>query len=89
MEAYHIETIKAEGIMMFIFWGNAILLTEASSGRSFSKYYINSSSNPTAPSGWSFSSHAFAVPIKTNLQNGDTIDRVTDEFGNIYYEVTL
>ena len=88
MTAYQIETVTAEQLMLFTFWGNVILLVEASSGRSFSKYYIKSKEVPTAPSGWSFAPYSFAEANKINLKKGETICNVADEFGNVYYEVT-
>ena len=88
MTAYQIETITAQQLMLFTFWGNVILLVEESSGRSFSKYYIKSKENPIAPSGWSFVPYTFAEAKKINLKTGETICNVADELGNVYYEVT-
>ena len=88
MTAYQIETVKAEQLMLFTFWGNVILLVEESSGRSFSKYYIKSKETPTAPSGWSFAAYSFSEPKKVTLKKDETICNVADELGNVYYEVT-
>ena len=88
MVAYQIETVTAEQLMLFTFWGNVMLLKEVSSGRSFSKYYIKSKEVPTAPSGWGFAPYSFAEAKKVILKKGETIDSVADELGNVYYEVT-
>lgn len=90
MAAYQIETVTAKNDygMFFTFWGNVTLLKEASSGRSFSKYYIKSKETPVAPQGWSFEDYSFAQAKKITLKKGQTIDKVTDELGNEYYEVT-
>ena len=82
------ETVTAKQSMFFTFWGNVILLVEASSGRYFSKYYIKSKEVPTAPSGWSFAPYSFVEPKKVTLKKDETICNVADEFGNVYYEVT-
>lgn len=86
--AYQIETVTAVQGMFFTFWGNVTLLVEASSGRSFSKYYINSKETPVAPEGWSFMPYTFAKTEKAILKKGETICKVTDELLNVYYEVT-
>ena len=90
MEAYQIEKVTAQQDfgMFFTFWGNVTFLKEANSGRLFSKYYIKSKDTPTAPSGWSFEPHTFTQAKKVILKKGETIDSVTDELGNVYYEVT-
>ncbi len=89
-KAYQIEAVKAEQDfgMFFTFWGNVTLLKEASSGRIFSKYYPNSKDAPAAPGGWSFEPYVFSPLKKIKLKKGETIDRVSDELGSIYYEVT-
>ena len=88
--AYQIETITAQDIigMIFNFWGNVTLLKEEKSGRLFSKYYLKSKDTPIAPIGWSFELYQFPQEKKISKKKGETIDRIQDELGNIYYEVT-
>lgn len=86
--AYQIETVTAKNDfgMFFTFWGNSMLLKK--DGKSFSKYCIKSKETPNPINGWSIELYKFLQPQKIVLKKGETIDSVTDEFDNVYYEVT-
>lgn len=89
-EAYQITAVKSEQEvgMIFNFWGSVTLLRQEESGRVFSKYYIKSKETPIAPSGWSFEAYQFPQAKKISVKKGGSIFNVTDELGNVYYEVT-
>jgi len=87
--AYQIETVIAgENGMFFTFWGSVTLLKEKSTNKVFSKYYIKSKNTPSVPSGWELQSYTFNPVKKVVLKKDETIDKVEDNLGNSYYEVT-
>ena len=90
MAAYQIETVQPETEhgMFFTFWGNTILLKQKNSNRVFSKYYIKSKNNPSIPVTWELQPYSFDSVKKLTIKKDQTIDKVEDNLGNVYYEVT-
>lgn len=88
MAIYTIETFKAEHEIgaLFTFWGTVALLKK--DGKSFSKYYIKSKEIPTLPKEWEIESHTFSEPKTIKLKKGETINKVEDNLGNVYFDTT-
>ena len=74
--------------MLLTFWGTVVTFKELSSNKVFSKYIIKSKETPITPDGWELGSYTFSEPKKVTIKKGESIDKVTDELGNVYYEVT-
>lgn len=80
------QTIDNEIGIILTFWGTVSILKKG--GKSFSKYYLKSTKTPNIPNTWTLEQYTFQEPKKLVLKKGDTIGKVTDSLGNIYYEVT-
>ena len=87
----NIETqiAKEEVGMFLIFWGTVTTFKQLSSGRLFSKYFIKSKETPIIPDGWEMETHTFSEPNKVKIKKGESIDKVMDNLGNIYYEINI
>lgn len=86
----NIETqiAKEEIGMFFTFWGTVVTFKQLSSGRVFSKFIIKSKETPIVPDGWELEIYTFTEPVKVRIKKGESIDKVIDNLGNIYYEIT-
>lgn len=86
----NIETheVKEEIGMFITFWGKVITLKQISSGRVFSKYLIKSKEVSIMSDDWEIGTHTFSESKQVRIKKGTTIDKVTDELGNIYFEIT-
>ena len=49
---------------------------------------FRSKNTPSVPSGWELQSYTFNPVKKVVLKKDETIDKVEDNLGNSYYEVT-
>jgi hypothetical protein len=74
--------------MLLTFWGTVVTFKELSSNKVFSKYIIKSKEMPIIPDGWELGSYTFSEPKKVKIKKGESIDKVVDNLGNIYYEIT-
>ena len=74
--------------MLLIFWGTVVTFKELSSNKVFSKYIIKSKETPIIPDGWELGSYTFSETKKVKVTTGAGIDKVVDNLGNIYYEIT-
>jgi len=86
----NIETQIAEekiGILL-TFWSTVVTLKELSSSRVFSKYILKSKDTPVIPDGWELGSYTFPNVTNKKLKEGESISKVVDNLGNIYYEIT-
>jgi hypothetical protein len=86
----NIETqIAKEDIgMLLTFWGTVVTFKELSSNKLFSKYIIKSKETPIIPDGWELGSYTFSEAKKVRVKKGESIDKVVDNLGNQYFEIT-
>ena len=86
----NIETqIAREKIgMLLIFWSTVVTFKELSSGRVFFKYILKSKDTPVIPDGWELCSYTFSEPTNIKIKQSETIDKVVDNLGNVYFEIT-
>lgn len=86
----NIETqIAKEDIgMLLTFWGTVVTFKELSSNKLFSKYLIKSKQTPIIPNGWELGSYTFSEAKKVRVKKGESIDKVVDNLGNQYFEIT-
>ena len=86
----NIETqiAKEEIGMLLAFWGTVVTFKELSSNKLFSKYIIKSKQTPITPNGWELGSYTFSEPKKVRVKKGESIDKVVDNLGNQYFEIT-
>ena len=82
------QIAKEEIGMLLTFWGTVVTFKELSSNKLFSKYFIKSKQTPITPDGWELGSYTFSEPKKVRVKKGEGIDKVVDNLGNIYYEIT-
>jgi hypothetical protein len=66
-----------------------ITLKQISSGRVFSKYLIKSKEVSIMSDDWEIGTHTFSESKQVRIKKGATIDKVTDELGNIYFETEI
>lgn len=87
----NIETqiAKENAGMLITFWGTVVTFKELSSNKLFSKYIIKSKETPIIPNGWELGNYTFSETKKVRVKKGESIDKVTDELGNVYYEVNV
>ena len=74
--------------MLLTFWGTVVTFKELSSNKLFSKYIIKSKQTPIIPNGWELGSYTFSEPEKVRVKKGESIDKVVDNLGNQYFEIT-
>ena len=74
--------------MLLTFWGTVVTFKELSSNRVFSKYLIKSKQTPIIPDGWELEIYTFSEPKKVRVKKGESIDKVVDNLGNQYFEIT-
>ena len=86
----NIETqiAKEEIGMLLTFWGTVVTFKELSSNKVFSKYIIKSKQTPITSDGWELGSYTFSEPKKVRVKKGESIDKVVDNLGNQYFEIT-
>jgi hypothetical protein len=74
--------------MLLTFWGTVVTFKELSSNKVFSKYFIKSKETPITPNGWELGNYTFSEPKKVRVKKGESIDKVVDNLGNQYFEIT-
>lgn len=86
----NIETqIAEEKIGMFLtLWSTVVTLKELSSDRVFAKYILKSKDTPVILDGWELGSYTFSEPTNIKIKQSETIDKVVDNLGNVYFEIT-
>jgi hypothetical protein len=74
--------------MLLTFWKTVVTFKELSSNKLFSKYIIKSKETPITPDGWELGSYTFSEAKKVKIKKGESIDKVVDNLGNQYFEIT-
>lgn len=89
MNSYQVEPSKSPFSRNLTFFKEVILLVNSVSGKKFGRYVLKKNQLPIpANSDWSVDSVNLAGTLVKRVKENEPIDSVTDEHGNIFYDVT-
>ena len=89
MNSYQIEPSKSPFPRNLTFFKEVVLLVHVPTGKKFGRYVLRKNQSPVAPnSDWQVDSVTLAATLVKGVKENTPIDSVTDENGNIFYDVT-